>query len=138
MNLFIYLFSFAYNYTIKTTLTPNHFCPTPKRENFNATYMIVKLNLGWFNSRIIHIHLICLNFMSPTLENMENCFKTWHRSRQNLSKRSKFASYEDLFCPNKLRALILCVRGSRTPWYQHTLDSTDIALSNLNANIKTN
>jgi hypothetical protein len=92
LNLFIYLFSFAYNYTIKTTCTPNHFCPTPKRENFNATYMISKLNLGWFNSRIIHIHLIiCLNFMSPTLENMENCFKTWHRSRQNLSKRSKYA-----------------------------------------------
>ena len=29
--------------------------------------------------------------MSPTLENMENCLKTWHRSRQNLSKRSKYA-----------------------------------------------
>jgi hypothetical protein len=28
--------------------------------------------------------------MSPTLENMENCLKTWHRSRQNLSKHSKF------------------------------------------------
>jgi hypothetical protein len=88
---FIYLFSFACNYTIKTTRTPNHFCPTPKRENFNATYMISKLNLGWFNFRIVHIHLICLNFISPTLENMENCLKTWHRSRQNLSKRSKYA-----------------------------------------------
>ena len=88
---FIYLFSFAYNYTIKTTRTPNHFCPTPKRENFNATYMIAKLNLGWFDFGIIHIHLMCLGFMSPTLENMENCFKTWHRSRQNLSKRSKYA-----------------------------------------------
>ena len=29
--------------------------------------------------------------MSPTLENMENCLKTWHRPRQNLSKRSKYA-----------------------------------------------
>jgi hypothetical protein len=31
-------------------------------------------------------------------------------------------------CFAQIRALILCVRGSRTPWYQHTLDSTDIAL----------
>ena len=39
--------------------------------------MIAKLNLGWFNSRIVHIRLICLNFVSPTLENMENCLKTY-------------------------------------------------------------
>ena len=44
--------------------------------------MIAKLNLGWFDFGIIHIHLMRLGFMSPTLENMENCFKTWHRSRQ--------------------------------------------------------
>ncbi len=32
-----------------------------------------------------------LEFYEPKLENTENCLKTWHRPRQNLSKRSKYA-----------------------------------------------
>ncbi len=84
----IYLFSFAYNYTNKQTRISKHFCPTPKRTNFNATYMIVKLNLGRFNFTIIHIHLICLKLYEPKLG---NCLKTRHRPRQILSKRSKYA-----------------------------------------------
>ena len=38
-------------------------------------------------------------------------------------------------CCAQVRALILCVRGSRNPWHQHSFNSTDIALSNFNAKI---
>ena len=70
------------NYTIKQHVHPTISVQPQNAKTSNSTQRTL---------RIIHIHLICLNFMSPTLENMENCLKTWHRSRQNLSKRSKYA-----------------------------------------------
>ena len=38
-------------------------------------------------------------------------------------------------CFAQMRVLILCVRGSRNPRHQQSLNSTDIALSNFSAKI---
>ena len=39
-------------------------------------------------------------------------------------------------CFAQMQALIICIRGSRNPWHQHSFNSTDIALSNFNAKIQ--
>ena len=76
---FIYLFSFAYNYTNKQHVYPKISVQPQNAQTSNATYMIAKLNLGRFNFTIIHIHLICLKFYEPKLGNY---LKTRHRPRQ--------------------------------------------------------
>ena len=38
-------------------------------------------------------------------------------------------------CFAQMRALILCVRGSRSLWHRPTLNATDIELSNLDSDI---